>query len=119
MIFITGSTGLLGSHLLVELASQGKKVLALKREGSSLEEVKKVFDYYNSDSQALFSRIEWVNGSVTDTDVIEKALNRVKEIYHCAAKVSFDPKDKKRMPRGFQNHRACPLDPTIASNSQV
>jgi len=97
MIFITGSTGLLGSHLLHELVSEGKEIRALKRNDSSLDEVRKVFGYYDTDPGVLLSRIQWVTGSVTDVEVLEKALEGVEEIYHCAAVVSFDPKDKEQM----------------------
>ena len=46
MIALTGGTGLLGSHLLVELVRQNEAVIALKRPTSKLEEVRRVFGYY-------------------------------------------------------------------------
>ena len=39
MIFVTGGTGLVGSHLLCKLTSAGKKVKALKRETSDTSQV--------------------------------------------------------------------------------
>ncbi len=45
MIFVTGGTGLVGSHLLYELTSAGKQVKALKRETSDISQVLKTFSY--------------------------------------------------------------------------
>ncbi|TNF40309.1 MAG: NAD-dependent epimerase/dehydratase family protein, partial [Bacteroidetes bacterium] len=47
MIFITGGTGLVGAHLLYELTLAGKRVKALKRETSNLQQVLKTFSYYS------------------------------------------------------------------------
>ena len=97
MIFVTGGTGLVGAHLLYELTSAGKKVKALKRETSNLQQVLKTFSYYTNNSEELFKRIEWVTGDVLDYFSLEGILNEVTEIYHCAATVSFDPKERKGM----------------------
>ncbi len=99
MIFVTGSTGLVGSHLLLELVRKGRNVRALKRPGSSPDEVKKVFSYYENEDGAeeLFSRIEWVEGVLPCTDEIFAHLEDVEEIYHCAAMVSFNQKDRQKM----------------------
>ena len=37
MIFVTGGTGLLGTHVLLEILSRGEKVRALKRKTSDLD----------------------------------------------------------------------------------
>ena len=97
MIFVTGGTGLVGAHLLYKLTSAGKNVKALKRENSNIKQVLKTFSYYTGNSIDLFSRIEWVNGDILDYFSLEGILNEVSEIYHCAAIVSFDPKERKRM----------------------
>ena len=97
MIFVTGGTGLVGAHLLFELCKTGKKVRALKRESSNLQQVLKTFSYYTHDAQQLFDTIEWVNGDILDYYGLERLLKGVTEIYHCAAIVSFDSKDRQRM----------------------
>lgn len=97
MIFVTGGTGLVGAHLLYELALAGKPVKALKRETSNLQQVLKTFSYYSDKPKELFDRIEWINGDILDYFGLEKILDGVTEIYHCAAIVSFDPKERKRM----------------------
>lgn len=97
MIFVTGGTGLVGAHLLYELTLAGKPVKALKRETSNLQQVLKTFSYYSDKPTELFRQIEWVNGDILDYFGLEKMLVGVTEIYHCAAIVSFDPKERKRM----------------------
>jgi dihydroflavonol-4-reductase len=97
MIFVTGGTGLVGSHLLFELTSAGKKVKALKRQTSNLHQVLKTFSYYTSNPKELYNRIEWVDGDVLDYFSLEDIMQGVTEIYHCAAIVSFQSKERAKM----------------------
>lgn len=97
MIFVTGGTGLVGAHLLFELTKAGKKVKALKRETSNLQQVVKTFSYYTDNAQQLFEQIEWVVGDILDYYSLEKIVAGVTEIYHCAAIVSFDSKERQTM----------------------
>ncbi|MFR7825397.1 MAG: NAD-dependent epimerase/dehydratase family protein, partial [Odoribacter splanchnicus] len=46
MVFVTGATGLLGSHLLYFLAVSGHSVSALRRKQSRLEDARAVFLQY-------------------------------------------------------------------------
>jgi len=97
MIFVTGGTGLVGAHLLYELTIAGKKVKALKREKSNLQQVLKTFSCYSETPQELFNLIEWVDGDILDYFSLEKILAGVTEIYHCAAIVSFNAKERQKM----------------------
>lgn len=97
MIFVTGGTGLVGAHLLFELTSKGRNVKALKRETSNLEQVLKTFSCYSETPDKLFKLIEWVDGDILDYFSLENILSGVTEIYHCAAIVSFDPKERVKM----------------------
>ncbi|MBT3384842.1 MAG: NAD-dependent epimerase/dehydratase family protein [Prolixibacteraceae bacterium] len=97
MIFVTGGTGLVGAHLLYELILAEKKVKALKRETSNLNQVVKTFSYYSENPNQLFEKIEWVDGDILDYFTLEKLLAGVTEIYHCAAIVSFQLKERGKM----------------------
>lgn len=98
MVLVTGSTGLLGSHLLLDLVRHGKKVRALVRNREKIKNVELLFHYYAPDSAAEFlSSIEWFDGDVCDIFSLEDALDGISEVYHCAALVSFDPSDRRRM----------------------
>jgi nucleoside-diphosphate-sugar epimerase len=48
MIFVTGGTGLVGSHILLKLSEDGKPFKALKRSSSSLNICRNIFLKYNS-----------------------------------------------------------------------
>jgi nucleoside-diphosphate-sugar epimerase len=97
MILVTGGTGLVGSHLLYALVQQNDSVRAIIRNRNKIDQVKKVFAYYSDDPESLISKIEWVDGDVLDLFSLSKAFNDVKKVYHCAAVVSFDGKNKTQM----------------------
>ena len=97
MIFVTGGTGLVGSHLLLELLRSGKTVKALKRKNSSLDNVRKVFRYYTADADELFNKIQWEEGDITDRVSLYDAMQDVEEVYHTAAIVSFSKKDRRQV----------------------
>ena len=91
MILVTGGTGLLGSHLLLQLLKNGEKVKALYRNEQSLKEVEAVFSYYIEDPKTMASKIEWVAGDITDLPSLENAFVGVTQVYHLAALISFNP----------------------------
>jgi nucleoside-diphosphate-sugar epimerase len=97
MILVTGGTGLVGSHLLLQLLQEGSAVAAIYRTESSLEAVKKVFSYYSTQHDILFNRVRWVQAELNDLMALEKAFEKVSLVYHCAAMISFDPADFKKL----------------------
>ncbi len=97
MILVTGGTGLLGSHLLLELTRGGGKVRAIKRSQSDLGLVNRIFTAYGSNDLALLKSIEWVDADLLDYYSLAEALQGISEVYHCAAIVSFHPTDKEQM----------------------
>jgi dihydroflavonol-4-reductase len=97
MILVTGGTGLLGSHLLLDLVKSGKQVRAIKRTTRKTDIVRTIFSYYVPDPDELAGKIEWVNADLMDFGAMEDALQGVTEIYHAGAVVSFSPKDRKAM----------------------
>lgn len=95
MIFITGGTGLVGSHLLIRLLQSGQSVKALCRPESDLGKVSALFESYGPETGALFPKIKWVEGDLNDLPSLIHAFEEVTEVYHCAALISFDPKDRE------------------------
>jgi nucleoside-diphosphate-sugar epimerase len=98
MILVTGSTGLVGSHLLYKLASTSEKVRAIYRSDHKLNHVKKVFSTYTENYQSLFDSIEWVKADILDIPLLNETFRTVDYVYHCAAFVSFEP-DKYKILR--------------------
>lgn len=96
MILVTGGTGLVGSHLIVQLAANGKKIRALKRSSSDTSIIEKLFQHYKI-STDKFELIEWFECNVEDYQTIKQALADVEDVYHCAAMVTFNEKRFSQM----------------------
>jgi dihydroflavonol-4-reductase len=96
-IFVTGGTGLVGSHLLLSLLQKGYRVRALRRSSSDLDQVRRTFAWYVEDYEVLLDNIEWVEGDLQDIYSIEPLLKGIAMIYHCAAMVSFSRESRKEM----------------------
>ncbi len=94
MIVVTGATGLLGSHLLYQLAEKGEKVKALKRANSETATTQKIFSYYSRESKKLWEKIEWVDSDILDIHALLDVIEKGDKVYHTAAIVSFDPEKK-------------------------
>lgn len=86
-IFITGATGFVGSYLIRLLLQQGYTQLhALRRSDSSFELLGKSAD-----------QVVWHEGDLEDYFSLEPALVGIDTVIHCAALVSFQPKDKEKL----------------------
>lgn len=96
-ILVTGGTGLVGSHLLYELVQQGFYPKVLYRKEKGKESILRTFSFYHQNPQALFNQLEFIEGDVLDIYSIVDALKDVNQVYHCAAIVSFAPKDADEM----------------------
>jgi len=97
MVFVTGGTGFLGSHLIYQLIKKGNKVKALKRASSNFEMIRRIFFFYNENADELLKKIEWVEGDLLDIHSLDAFLKDVNYIYHCGAIVSFQKEDNARM----------------------
>lgn len=97
MIFVTGGTGLLGSRLLYDLTCRKEKIVALKRTTSDLNEVKKLFQFWDKSGLELFNKIEWRDGLLEDLFDVEEAMSGCTKVYHAAAVVSFHRKDDRAL----------------------
>lgn len=95
MNLVTGATGIIGSHVVLELLNRGQEVKACRRAESNLEAVRQLFAYYGHEQ--LFGRIQWVEADVTDVFSLEEAMDGVTHVYHCAGLVSFRRHDRQRL----------------------
>jgi nucleoside-diphosphate-sugar epimerase len=93
MVLVTGGTGLVGAHILLHLIENGETVRAIYRNPSSVEKTKSLFSIYKKES--LFESIQWMQADITDIPSLEIAFENIDYVYHCAALISFDPKDEE------------------------
>jgi dihydroflavonol-4-reductase len=83
MILVTGASGLLGSHLVAQLAKEGQQIKALYR--SAIPAIEGA------------GQVQWIQGDILDIVTLEEAMQDVERVYHCAAVVSFHPRKKAMM----------------------
>ncbi|UTW64382.1 NAD-dependent epimerase/dehydratase family protein [bacterium SCSIO 12741] len=89
MIFITGGTGLVGSHLVAELLERGEQLRLLRRETSDTRALERLLKRRNLEHK--LQDIEWIEGELNDVATLTEAIHGVDYVCHCAALVSFDP----------------------------
>ncbi len=95
MILVTGSTGFLGAHLIYHLLKGGEKVRAMKRTNSSFRIIDNVFSFYKTRREDFEFLLEWQDGDISDLFSLDRVMEGITTIYHCAAVVSFQPGDQK------------------------
>ncbi|MBP6551403.1 MAG: NAD-dependent epimerase/dehydratase family protein [Flavobacterium sp.] len=93
MVLVTGGTGLVGAHLLLHLVENGESVRAIYRNLESIQKTKSLFSLYKK--EVLFEKIDWIQADIIDVPSLEPAFENVEYVYHCAALISFDPKDEE------------------------
>lgn len=98
MNLITGGTGIVGARLAFDLLNKGETVRCTKRASSNLTFVKEVFQFYDPENGlSLFKKIDWVEADLLDIHQMENALLGIEFVYHTAAMVSYQRKDRKKI----------------------
>jgi len=81
-IFLTGGTGLLGSHILQDLLQHSEvQIIALKRKSSSM-------DLVPDDS-----RITWMDANLDDVDILLPEIKKCSIVIHAAGMLSVHERD--------------------------
>ena len=82
LVFLTGATGFVGSHVLRELLASGYRVRALVRNPT-----------------VRLAECETIAGDLERAGELTPALRDCRYLVHCAALYSFAPRDRKAMKR--------------------
>ena len=61
---VTGATGLVGMHIVLDLLSKNETVKATYTKNSSFETINSLFDFYNK--KALLKKIHWLEMDIED-----------------------------------------------------
>ncbi|SOD20148.1 NAD-dependent epimerase/dehydratase family protein [Pedobacter xixiisoli] len=86
MILVTGATGFLGAELVKQLTDQNIQVRAIRRSSSKIPAL--------LENNMLVS---WHIADINEPEDLADAFEGITKVYHCAATVSFDPKDKAKL----------------------
>lgn len=105
MILVTGATGLAGGHLLWHLLQEHDNVVAIKRKTSRLEPLKLIFGFYTDNPDEYLAKIEWREADLLDEEAINRAMEGISILYHCAAVVSLSNDDGEMMDTNVQGTR--------------
>jgi dihydroflavonol-4-reductase len=87
MIFVTGGAGLVGSALLKQLLQEKQgPIKALYRTSTPLLL-----------TEGEKQQIEWIKGDLLDPSLLDEAMQGCKQVYHCAAVVSYHSSRRQQM----------------------
>ena len=117
MILVTGATGLVGAHLIAHLCNDTQPIRAIYRSDTPLAKAKAIFSEYHASTKA-FDAIDWIQADLTDLPSLENAFDGITHVYHCAAKISFNPDDYKLLRKTNIDGTANIVNLCIAYNIQ-
>lgn len=96
MNLVTGATGLLGSHVIVELLKRNLPVRALVRNITDRGELPALLDLYGL-SRDRINEVEWIEGDLLDIPSLLNCMIGCTVVYHSAAVVSYHSSDRQLM----------------------
>lgn len=88
LVFLTGATGFVGSHVLRELLAQNYAVRALRRTTLHPQPL---------EAHPGLVEVEWIEGDLRDVGGFASALRGCRYLIHCAALYSFSPHDRSAL----------------------
>lgn len=94
MILVTGSTGLLGSHVVIHLLQEGYEVKAMYRSERKKNHFIQLLEH---NAPAIYpdclSKLTWFKGDILNLEDVKQAIENCDTVVHCAALVSFHRRD--------------------------
>jgi nucleoside-diphosphate-sugar epimerase len=102
-VFLTGGTGFLGSHLAARLLQDGCHVTALARGSKSESPRSRVEDALRPVGVSDFQNLDVVEGDISlpglglNEEARRQVLSTSREVWHCAASLSFQEEDREEI----------------------
>lgn len=93
MNLVTGATGIVGSHVVIELLKRNQPVKALVRDLNKVEVLRRLAQFH----QVPFEKINLVKGDINDPLSLLESFEGCDVVYHCAGFVSFNPGDARKV----------------------
>jgi dihydroflavonol-4-reductase len=97
MFVVTGANGFLGSYVVCSLLDKGLEVMALRRDKSDMSEFNDIFSQQFGVPYQQHPLLKWKEVDLLDILSLDEWLLPSHIVVHCAAQVSFLPKDKMAM----------------------
>ena len=103
IIFLTGATGFLGSHLTARLLQDGHHVRILARSSKSASAKSRVEDVLREVGGTRFENLEVFEGDISLPDLglneadRKSIVSSTDEVWHCAASLSFQEEDREEI----------------------
>ncbi len=97
MIVITGSSGLIGSHLVFKASRKFDKIKALYNNENKVPAIKEYLNKLDGGTNDLETKIEWIQADVRDYESLVEHFRQAEAVFHTAAVVSFRKADRKWM----------------------
>jgi nucleoside-diphosphate-sugar epimerase len=97
MNLLSGATGLVGAHLLVQLILNKEQTRALYRTKAKQDQAISTILKYGITPLEVDQFVEWFQGDILDIPRLEEAFLDVTHVYHCAGLISNSPSEYKMM----------------------
>jgi nucleoside-diphosphate-sugar epimerase len=81
----------------MDLMKDETPIRAIYRSEKSLKKVKRAFELYNIDWEDASQKIEWTKSDLLNPDTLSEVFQSVVTVFHCAAMVSFNKRDKETL----------------------
>lgn len=81
-ILVTGGAGIVGNELIKQLLDTGEKIVATK---------------HSTPISICHPSLEIVQCDILDVTSLEEIMSGIRQVYHAAALVSYDPKDQRQL----------------------
>ncbi len=96
MILITGGTGLIGAYLIEQLLKENQSLRVLYRTAKKREQLL-AFLERKGITKTQIHLLEFVQGDLDSAADLFEVTKSVQCVFHCAALISFDSRDRKHL----------------------